>query len=603
MRGREYRMADNKKNRKPMAAKTKGLIAVAVMLVLTICLSWLAIAGMKLDGEGVRILRPWLPLTAGSMPQSLTLSLDLGEGNSNDVSYRYTAEPTAMPAATTAPQEGSEIVLPESTTAPEEGNGNSDAVEAVKDAAEEVKETVEGAVEGAAEAVAGAGEAVKDAAEGAVETVKDTAEGAAEAVKDAAEGAVETVKDAAEGAVETVKDAAEGAVETVKDAAEGAVEAVKDAAGDAAEAVSEAVEATPTPAPTAVPAEFRPVVEQAAKIIEKRVRSMGRSANVSVIGNNLLRISYPKYVDVNTSENTAEAIENQAISVGRVQVRDASGTVVLDNSAFNSYGVDYFESTYGAFYRAIVNLTNDARKTVESADQSALTLYIDDQNMGTLSNLYNGGKVYLGMGTYSAASSIGALMVNEPLPVQAVAHNDGTVPAGGSLLTVILIVMWVLFAAACVYMILKNRVAGAAASWSLWLFMIIMFFLIATVALPTLTVLNWIAAILSLACAAYVCICQLKGMDEAIAAGKGARASVRSGFASTLKYVMIVHGGWFVLSLIVMIIPPCREFGYILCCGVLSSLVCTVGLNRLLTPACVIACGSKESSVSAKAGK
>ena len=603
-------MADNKKNRKPMAAKTKGLIAVAVMLVLTVCLSWLAIAGMKLDGDGVRVLRPWLPLTGA--PQSLTLSLDLGEGRSNDISYRYTeaptAEPTEAPAAEEAPAEGQEIVLPESTTAPEEGSGNSEATgETVKDtvenAADAVAETAGDVADAAKETVENATEAVTDAVGDAVEGAKETVENATEAVTDAVEGAVEGAKETVENAAEAVTDAVEGAVEGAKETVENAAEAVTDAVEGAAEAVTEAVEATPTPAPTAVPAEFKPVVEQAAKIIEKRVASMGRSAAVSVIDNNLLRVSYPKYIDVNSSESVAEAIEAQAINVGLVQVKDASGNVVLKNGDFRSFHVDYITTAYGETYRTIVDLTPEARKLVDAADQASLTLTLDGVNMGTMSNLYNEGKLYLGFGSHAAASSYGALLVSEPLPVQAVTHNDGTVPAQGGMLTVILVILWALFAVACVYMILRNRLAGVAAAWSLWLFMIAMFFLIATVALPTLTVLNWIAVILCLACAAYVCICQLKGMDDGIAAGKAARSAVKGGFASTLKHVMIVHGGWFVLSLLMMIIPPCREFGYILCCGVLSSLVCVVGLNRLLTPACVIAGGSKESSVSAQAGK
>ena len=542
-------MADNKKNRKPMTTKTKGLIAVAVMLVLTVCLSWLAIAGWKLDGEGVNVLLPWLPMPAGKTPASLTVSLDLGEGNSNDISYRYTAEPTAEPTATPAPEEAVEepveIVVPESTTPPEEGTGNSDA-----------------ATQAPAEAVT-------------------------------------------EAVTEAVGEAAEAVTEAAQEAVEAATEAVTEAVEEAAEAVTEAAaEATATPAPTAVPAEFKPVVEKAAQIIEKRIRSMGRSATVSVIGNNILRISYPKYINVNTSEDIAAAIENQAISTGVVQVKDAAGAVVLDNSAFKSFRVDFISSGYGNYFRTIVDLTNEARKTLEARDDlSALRMTFDGTEMGTMGNLYNGGKVYLGFSTSSAAYSYGAMMVNEPLPVQAVAHSDGTAPAAGGLLTVILIVMWALFILACLYMILKNRLAGVAASWSLWLFMIFMFFLIATVALPTLTLVNWIAVILCLVCAAYLAIYQLRGMDGAAVAGKTGTSAVKGGFQSTLKYVMIVHGGWFVLSLLLMIFPFSREFGYILCCGVLSSLASVVCLNRLLTPACVIAGGNKSSDVSAKAAK
>ena len=109
MRGRDYRMADNKKNRKPMSSRNKGLIVLAVMLVLTICLSWISITGIKKDSAGVNVLRAWLPLTAGSFSAgnarsaALTLDVGLGDGQYSDYAYQNTAEPTEVPTPTPEP--------------------------------------------------------------------------------------------------------------------------------------------------------------------------------------------------------------------------------------------------------------------------------------------------------------------------------------------------------------------------------------------------------------------------------------------------------------------------------------------------------------------
>ncbi|MBQ8136915.1 MAG: hypothetical protein IJ174_05715, partial [Clostridia bacterium] len=80
-------MADKNKTRKPMTSQRKGLIALIVMLVLTLCVSYLAVAGMKLDADGVNVLLPWVPVTAGNVPASLTLGLDLSEGGNHEISY------------------------------------------------------------------------------------------------------------------------------------------------------------------------------------------------------------------------------------------------------------------------------------------------------------------------------------------------------------------------------------------------------------------------------------------------------------------------------------------------------------------------------------
>ena len=82
-------MADKKQNRKPMTSRTKAVIAMCVMLAVTVCVSWLGIAGTKLDAEGVNILLPWVPLTAGKVPASLTLGLDVGDGNAANVTMTY----------------------------------------------------------------------------------------------------------------------------------------------------------------------------------------------------------------------------------------------------------------------------------------------------------------------------------------------------------------------------------------------------------------------------------------------------------------------------------------------------------------------------------
>ena len=66
---------------------------------------------------------------------------------------------------------------------------------------------------------------------------------------------------------------------------------------------------------------------------------------------------------------------------------------------------------------------------------------------------------------------------------------------------------------------------------------------------------------------------------------------------------MIIHGGWLALSILLMILPWTRHFGYILCCGMLASLVAVVGLSRWFVPCLVAVGGGKRGHVSVKAGK
>lgn len=68
-------------NRKRMNGKTKAVIALSIMLVLTIVIGVLGFTGMPLDSRGLYRLKTWLPTTdAAAWPTSLPLGLDLRGG-------------------------------------------------------------------------------------------------------------------------------------------------------------------------------------------------------------------------------------------------------------------------------------------------------------------------------------------------------------------------------------------------------------------------------------------------------------------------------------------------------------------------------------------
>ena len=52
-----------KKNRKRMNGKTKSIITLTILLVLTIVVGMIGVNGMPLDGRGLYRLKGWLPTT------------------------------------------------------------------------------------------------------------------------------------------------------------------------------------------------------------------------------------------------------------------------------------------------------------------------------------------------------------------------------------------------------------------------------------------------------------------------------------------------------------------------------------------------------------
>ena len=77
----------NTKTRKPMSSASKGVICLIVLIVLTVCASYLSVAGMNLDSEGVNVLLPWVPVSSGNWTKSLALDKALGGGIYSEYSY------------------------------------------------------------------------------------------------------------------------------------------------------------------------------------------------------------------------------------------------------------------------------------------------------------------------------------------------------------------------------------------------------------------------------------------------------------------------------------------------------------------------------------
>ncbi len=68
-------------NRKRTGGKTRSIIALSVVLVLTVVLAVVGVTGMPLDARGLYKLKPWLPTTnAENWPTALSLGLDLRGG-------------------------------------------------------------------------------------------------------------------------------------------------------------------------------------------------------------------------------------------------------------------------------------------------------------------------------------------------------------------------------------------------------------------------------------------------------------------------------------------------------------------------------------------
>ena len=73
-------MAKTAKNHKSMSARSKGFLALVVLLAITVFISFLSVSGIHYGEDGVMQLLPWVPVCSENWPEALPLSRSLGGG-------------------------------------------------------------------------------------------------------------------------------------------------------------------------------------------------------------------------------------------------------------------------------------------------------------------------------------------------------------------------------------------------------------------------------------------------------------------------------------------------------------------------------------------
>ena len=73
--------------RKPITSSTKGVICLIVLCAVLAFVSCISLTGMPLDGEGVNILLPWVPVNSEKWPESLPLDRALGGGTYTEYTW------------------------------------------------------------------------------------------------------------------------------------------------------------------------------------------------------------------------------------------------------------------------------------------------------------------------------------------------------------------------------------------------------------------------------------------------------------------------------------------------------------------------------------
>lgn len=344
-------------------------------------------------------------------------------------------------------------------------------------------------------------------------------------------------------------------------------------------------------------ANFDTLMEGTIGVIQKRLTDKGYAeSTVQRIGTDGLRVEIP---DVTDSSAVLDLIGSPA----KLEFKDADGNVFMDGSMVQTATYAYAEGDHQVAF----TLTAEGAKIF--ADMTAksigkrLSILLDDVVLlapTVQSVIAEGRGVITNMQSEDYAKTIAAQIQSGALPLVLTQQKVDTVSAtlGDNALSTsvqaaligILIVMLI--------MIIRYRLNGLLASWSLCIYILLLFFLLAVIPGIQLTLPGLAGIVLGIGMAVDANVIIFERFNEELRAGKALRTALRAGFKNAMSAVLDANITTLIAAIVLLFFGTgsIQGFAKTLLLGVLTSMFTAVVMTRFLMRN-VINLGVKSSSL------
>lgn len=332
--------------------------------------------------------------------------------------------------------------------------------------------------------------------------------------------------------------------------------------------------------------------------IRNRLVQLGETDAAVTVKDNIVRIEMR-----NMDGSRQASVRNMAIMGGQFEFTDGNGNVVLTEKDIDHADVSVnYNNTRTSYTVALDFVTNkEGAQKLAEAQPSYVAITVDGDSVTSYASV-NDGTVRASMGSsnsaYNTAYNIAFLKNYGAVDVTLSMTGSGSVAASsGIVLSVVLIVSAILLVCALVYLIATGKLTGVSAFLSVWCALLLGLFLVATVVVPSSTMLNvgcLVAMLLGLVLAIYAAVTRTDAISKQIGEGNTPKQATKLGFRTVAKNVWIAHGAVLVLSLIMMIFSFSRSTGYTLAAFVFASAVAVLVMRAFQL--CFLAITNKASS-------
>ncbi len=321
--------------------------------------------------------------------------------------------------------------------------------------------------------------------------------------------------------------------------------------------------------------------EDAVKVLKTRLNELGETDAAVSLKGDVIRVELRKMSDSLRGSKLALAVLQ-----GHLEFNDPDGNVVLTEKDVTSAKVNV-KSTSSAYSVYLdFTLTSEGKQKLADANPTFMNLNCDGESVASYVTISNGEvSAYVGTGdtAYSSAYNLSYLTNSGAVDAKLTQSGTGDVVASsGIVLNVVILLCAALLVCTLIYLVVIGKLTGISAFISVWCTVLLGMFFLATIVVPSSTMLHvstLIAVLLGVLLSMYAAVTRTSAISAQIGEGSVPKQATKLGMKNAAKNVWIAHGGVLAVALILMIFAFSRSIGYALFAGVLASALSTLAMR------------------------
>ncbi len=299
-------------------------------------------------------------------------------------------------------------------------------------------------------------------------------------------------------------------------------------------------------------ANFDSLMNGTMQIIQSRLTDKGYAeSTVQRIGGDGIRVEIP---DVTDPKAILDLIGEPAL----LEFKDPSGTTFMTGEM-----IEWAEPRIDSDGEYVIAFKLNSEGTKLFADMTSknigktLGIYLDGEELlspTVQTAITNGSGVINGMGTAERASKIAAQIQSGALPLNLTQQKVDTVSAtlGDDALSRSVLAGIIGIVLVMAVMILRYRMNGLVSAWALIIYVITLFWLIATIPGTQLTLPGLAGIVLGIGMAVDANVIIFERFNEEVRAGRSLKAAVRAGFHNAMSAILDANVTTLIAALVLL---------------------------------------------------